>query len=781
MNRRERLLATLRGKPVDRPAVSFYELNGLDQNPDNPDPLNIYSHPSWRPLLELTCEKTDCIVMRGVAFKEIAPDPIAHLAKDETWLHDGSVFTRRTIVAGNRTLTMQTRRDRDVDTIWTTEHLLKGPDDLRAFLALPPAMAGGVVDAGPFLAAEAALGDAGIVMIDTPDPLCLAALLFDMGEYTVTALTERALFHQLLERFATTLLAATAEAARRLPGRLWRIYGPEFATAPYLPPALFREYVCRYDKPLIDIIHGSGGYARVHAQRPAQGNPRRHRRFGGGCPGSDRAAAARRRRAGLRAAAIWRTNGVVRQPGNQRYRTPAPGALRRKSQAGFARRHIRQRARLRADALGGADRARTALGRLEELRSHRPSCRTLRQKDRFMRLQLIVRMALTFVGLPALTGLALGEDRILENQAICFRIGVRDGKVILRDLKNRLTGATTSLPLEQFTLELQDGTTIGSSACTLRSSATDRLGLELLFISDRSPGMEIRVRYRLPPGKPYLRKQIAVRQVGGTPGRLLRADLDEWRGVRRNWDSMHADRYPYGSHPIYCEDLWAGVEFVAAFSEYGKDGFVLRSRPGGTPLGREWLELHSTVAGVAVRGGVRDAFLRYIDDIRLAPPRMTWCYNSWWTLPERFDSAQLVALASQWNERLFQRHGTFFDVLTLDAGWSELQSLWEIDRHAFPDGFGPVRRLVESAGGRLGLWISPSGIYAAALSPDWARRSGLTVISKREARGARVGHLAGRSRLSPQDPRDALPADPREPHCPRQVRRPHPLRGQAAS
>ncbi len=271
MNRRERLLATLAGKPVDRPAVSFYELNGLDQNPDNPDPLNIYSHPSWRPLLELTREKTDCIVMRGVAFKEIAPDPLAHLAKDETWQQDGSVFTRRSVVAGNRTLSMQTRRDRDLDTVWTTEHLLKGPDDLRAFLDLPPAAASGDVDAGPFLAAEAALGDAGIVMIDTPDALCLAGLLFDMGEYTVTALTEQALFHQLLERFATTLVAVTEQVARRLPGRLWRIYGPEFATAPYLPPRLFREYVCRYDKPMIDIIHRSGGYARVHSHGRLKG------------------------------------------------------------------------------------------------------------------------------------------------------------------------------------------------------------------------------------------------------------------------------------------------------------------------------------------------------------------------------------------------------------------------------------------------------------------------------------------------------------------------------
>ncbi len=52
MNRRERLMATLHGEAVDRPAVSFYELNGLDENTGDGDPYNIYTHPSWKPLLE---------------------------------------------------------------------------------------------------------------------------------------------------------------------------------------------------------------------------------------------------------------------------------------------------------------------------------------------------------------------------------------------------------------------------------------------------------------------------------------------------------------------------------------------------------------------------------------------------------------------------------------------------------------------------------------------------------------------------------------------------------
>ena len=59
MNRRERLMATLSGKPVDRPAVNFYEIGGFKVDPSNPDKFNIYNDPSWKPLLDLAEENTD--------------------------------------------------------------------------------------------------------------------------------------------------------------------------------------------------------------------------------------------------------------------------------------------------------------------------------------------------------------------------------------------------------------------------------------------------------------------------------------------------------------------------------------------------------------------------------------------------------------------------------------------------------------------------------------------------------------------------------------------------
>lgn len=264
MNRRERLMATLRGEAVDRPPVSFYEINGLDEDPHDPDPFNIYSDPSWWPLLELAREKTDLILMRGVTYSDVLPDPVDDLAEITTTIDNGTECKVKRIKVGKRVLTSRTRRDADMNTVWTLEPYLKDVDDLKAFLELPLPEPEGEPDPTPVLQAEVLVGDAGIVMIDTPDPLCLAAALFEMGEYTVVAWSEQELFHRLLERFAADLQHKTEQISEMLPGHLWRIFGPEYASVPYLPPALFREYVVRYDRPMVEAIQRHGGYARIH-------------------------------------------------------------------------------------------------------------------------------------------------------------------------------------------------------------------------------------------------------------------------------------------------------------------------------------------------------------------------------------------------------------------------------------------------------------------------------------------------------------------------------------
>jgi hypothetical protein len=268
MTRRDRLMATLRGEPVDRPAVCFYEITGTEPRGAE-DPFNIYADPSWHPLLDLAAEKSDRIVMRGAPFKRAAawtpmPEVVATTARTRDAA--GNELTTVTLQAGARVLTQRSTRNPDINTVWTTEHLLKDVEDFQAWLELPedPAPLGDV-DVQPILDLEAHLGDSGIVMLDTSDPLCGVAPLFDMGDYTIIALTEPALFHQALQREARRLYPRIEAAAQALPGRLWRIYGPEYASPPYLPPALFVEYVVEYVKPMVDLIHRHGGFARIHS------------------------------------------------------------------------------------------------------------------------------------------------------------------------------------------------------------------------------------------------------------------------------------------------------------------------------------------------------------------------------------------------------------------------------------------------------------------------------------------------------------------------------------
>jgi hypothetical protein len=287
----------------------------------------------------------------------------------------------------------------------------------------------------------------------------------------------------------------------------------------------------------------------------------------------------------------------------------------------------------------------------------------------------------------------------LRNENLEFELVIRNGRVRSRRFHNRLTGETVDLPSEQVALEFHDGSVVDSSVLPARLIERTADRIELLFAK---PGeaLEARVQYHLPSGKAYLRKQIWVRRKSGDSRPLLRVDLDTWRGVRRGWESMHMDRLPYGSHPIFCDTLWAGVEFVAAFNEYASDGFVLRSRPGGKPVGTDWLRLHSTVAGVSEPGGIREAFLRYIDDVRAAPPRLVACYNSWWTLLLRIKQEDHLELMRELKQELFDKHGVFFDLVATDEGWTDPKSIWRIDRENLPHGFDDIRGIVESAGGK---------------------------------------------------------------------------------
>ena len=275
MTSRERLMATLRGEPVDRPAVNFYEIGGFKIDPSDPDEFNVYNDPSWQPLLQLAEEQTDLIRMRSPVRprsqdvempldKSSAASCRDEFFQTEKYMEDGNRFKRMTLKIGGRTMTSLTRRSPEMDTVWTIEHLLKSVDDLKAYLQLPDEVFAEQVSVANLIEEDEKIGDRGHVCVDTEDPICAAAYLFSMEDFTIVALTEQKLFHRLLEKLSRHIYTRTEETAKAFGGHLWRIYGPEYATEPYLPPHLFKEYVVRYTGPMVETIGKYGGFARIH-------------------------------------------------------------------------------------------------------------------------------------------------------------------------------------------------------------------------------------------------------------------------------------------------------------------------------------------------------------------------------------------------------------------------------------------------------------------------------------------------------------------------------------
>lgn len=279
MTRRERLMATLKGEAVDRPAISFYEIGGFVIDPNDSDEYNIYNSPSWQPLLNLAMDKTDIIrlvspvrVQSHLAWDGSSNTSVRdQFVKVKVWEENDSRFTRHTYRIGSKELTSLTRRDKSLDTVWTVEYLLKNTEDVRLFLELPDEIFEENIGISHLEEQETALGDSGIVMVDTEDPVCAVAALFNLEDFTVFAFTEQELCHKLLEKHARYIYKRTERVARDFPGRLWRIYGPEYVTEPFFPTPFFEEYVVRYTGPMVKMIKAHDGIVRIHSHGRVKG------------------------------------------------------------------------------------------------------------------------------------------------------------------------------------------------------------------------------------------------------------------------------------------------------------------------------------------------------------------------------------------------------------------------------------------------------------------------------------------------------------------------------
>lgn len=253
MTSRERLMAVLGKEIPDRVPISTHEMV-----PWNPSAWENYQ-PSYVDLMDYIREKTDCFYMTSVP---MVNSYVREHTEVKQWQEGSSTYIRTTIHTPKGDLTCLDRVDEGINTVWHLEHYVKDTSGIEKYLSIPDDLE--PVDITKLEKEDESLGDKGILFVGIADPLCIAAELFDFGDFTVTAFTEKKLFVKLLDKIFAQQMFFLEDMLKKGAGPLFRIVGPEYATPPYLGPEEFHEFVYKYDKEMIRLIHEYGQYVRIH-------------------------------------------------------------------------------------------------------------------------------------------------------------------------------------------------------------------------------------------------------------------------------------------------------------------------------------------------------------------------------------------------------------------------------------------------------------------------------------------------------------------------------------
>jgi alpha-galactosidase len=136
------------------------------------------------------------------------------------------------------------------------------------------------------------------------------------------------------------------------------------------------------------------------------------------------------------------------------------------------------------------------------------------------------------------------------------------------------------------------------------------------------------------------------------------------------------------------------------------------------------------VYGAAQVGGERLQFQEYINKHRPLPDSIHFNYNSWWTSPIPFYTEQdILDLLKTFDENLYKPYSVPLDTFSVDMGWSDPNSIWQISKKRFPEVFSNINNAVQAMKSNLGLWISPSNCYSPnSIDSEWAQKAGYEIF-----------------------------------------------------
>jgi len=251
---RERIMRIFENKEIDRPALKLW---GARPSAD-------MLHPSYRPVHELACTKSDLFAVArspfNVYYGQNSEKYIEKYYEDtdsSLWKDEHIIFhTPKGDLHGiNRVSTVG-------EPSYTIEHLIKEPEDIGKMLSVEYVPF--KFNSADYTEKQNELGDRGIVMFDLDHAAYAVQRLIGSENLAYFSIDCRKELAELTRVFSSRIINHAKEAIISGINGVFSWVGPELFIPPLMSPVDFDEFVFENDKKLCDVIHNGGGYVWVH-------------------------------------------------------------------------------------------------------------------------------------------------------------------------------------------------------------------------------------------------------------------------------------------------------------------------------------------------------------------------------------------------------------------------------------------------------------------------------------------------------------------------------------
>jgi uroporphyrinogen-III decarboxylase len=254
MSGRERLMRVFHRQETDRMPIWLWGV----------DPMFRSGRPSWDSLYEMV-EKYELDIMRSWSPRARPkpspnPPPPERRQSDhpDMWENENIIKTPK----GD--LTQIYYAPKDGTPGYVKKDYIKTAEDAEKWLSLPHKIVEPDLDTDSYFELLEKTGDRTILMIGIGEAMYSIEAMMGSESFGFFLMDEPELLHEMIRRPFESIENYVKYYLKHNLGDYFGWVGPELCIPPLASPKHFREFVSKYDKPIIDLIHDAGKLVWVH-------------------------------------------------------------------------------------------------------------------------------------------------------------------------------------------------------------------------------------------------------------------------------------------------------------------------------------------------------------------------------------------------------------------------------------------------------------------------------------------------------------------------------------